>query len=101
VCRRTRNIGVCTPPLPAAEGARTKKERRSWLDVRAQWQRWYVPVSRSRSYAVSKGQYASEALSYAKLPAPVQQRATELLAQLTVDGQPLKMTRERCRLVKV
>jgi phosphate transport system substrate-binding protein len=42
------------------------------------------------SYALSTGQDSAERLSYAKLPLPVQQKAQELLAQLTVNGQPLK-----------
>ena len=42
------------------------------------------------SYALTTGQDAAERLSYAKLPLAVQQKAQELLAQLTANGQPLK-----------
>lgn len=42
------------------------------------------------AYAISTGQDASENLSYARLPSPVQQKADELLAELTANGQPLK-----------
>jgi phosphate transport system substrate-binding protein len=42
------------------------------------------------SYALTTGQDAAQNLSYAKLPLAVQQKAQGLLAQLTVNGQPLK-----------
>lgn len=42
------------------------------------------------AYAISSGQDASEGLSYTRLPSSVQQKANELLAQLTANGQPLK-----------
>lgn len=42
------------------------------------------------AYALSIGQGSVERLSYAKLPLPVLQKAEEQLAQLTVNGQPLK-----------
>lgn len=41
-------------------------------------------------YAISTGQDSSEQLSYAKLPPFVQHQAQTLLAQLSVNGQPLK-----------
>jgi len=41
------------------------------------------------SYALSTGQDAAERLSYAKLPLAVQQKAQQLLTQLTVNGQAL------------
>jgi len=42
------------------------------------------------AYAISTGQDSAERLSYAKMPPSVQQKAQEVLAQLTVNGQPLK-----------
>ena len=41
-------------------------------------------------FAISKGQDSAEELSYAKLPGAVQKQGETLLAQLTVNGQPLK-----------
>jgi len=41
------------------------------------------------AYAISTGQDSAEQLSYAKLPASVQQEGQALLAQLTAGGQPL------------
>ncbi len=41
------------------------------------------------AYALSTGQESSEQLSYSKLPPFVQQEAQALLAQLTVNGQPM------------
>lgn len=41
------------------------------------------------AYAISTGQDSAEQLSYAKLPASVQQDGQALLAQLTANGQPL------------
>jgi phosphate transport system substrate-binding protein len=42
------------------------------------------------AYAIGSGQESAEGLSYARLPAAVQQRSQSLLAQLTDNGQPLK-----------
>ena len=42
------------------------------------------------AYTITTGQDAAEALSYAKLPPPVRDKANALLAQLTANGQPLK-----------
>ena len=42
------------------------------------------------NYALSAGQDVAEELSYTKLPAPVQQKSQNSLAQLTENGQPLK-----------
>lgn len=42
------------------------------------------------TYAITSGQNSAEALSYARLPAPVQQRSQNLLTQMTDSGQPLK-----------
>jgi len=41
------------------------------------------------AYAISTGQDSAEQLSYAKLPASVQQEGQALLTQLTANGQPL------------
>lgn len=41
------------------------------------------------AYAISSGQESAERLSYTKLPPFVQSQAQALLAQLTVNGQPL------------
>ena len=41
-------------------------------------------------FAISSGQDSAEELSYAKLPASVQKQGKTLLAQLTVNGVPLK-----------
>lgn len=42
------------------------------------------------SYTITAGQDSAEELSYAKLTAAVQQQAQNLLAELTVNGQPLR-----------
>jgi phosphate transport system substrate-binding protein len=42
------------------------------------------------AYAITTGQDLAEALSYAKLPSPVQAQSQTLLAQMTDKGQPLK-----------
>lgn len=42
------------------------------------------------SYTITAGQDLAEELSYARLPAAIQEQAQNLLGQLTANGQPLK-----------
>jgi hypothetical protein len=49
---------------------------------------WFLPLP--LQYAITDGQAATEGLYYAKLPKLLQDQDQELLAQMTVNGQPLK-----------
>ena len=42
------------------------------------------------AYTITAGQDSAEELSYARLPAAIQQQAQNLLAELTTNGQPRK-----------